>query len=109
MDWEGSGFVFFQEKLPRISMEKLKTSMFVKKTHEGPNVWRSAALTEVSNYKLSECEKEIEELLKSFRQLRAWMSVKLHFLRSHLDCFLKNCGDLSEKQGEYFHQDICNL
>ena len=34
------------------------------------------------------------------------MSVKLHFLRLHLDFFPKNCGDLSEEQGEYFHQDI---
>ena len=31
------------------------------------------------------------------------MSVKLHF---HLDYFSKSCGDLSEEQGERFHQDI---
>ena len=43
--------------------------------------------------------KEFEELLKSFRQLRAQMSVKLHCLRSHFDYFPKNCRDLSEKKG----------
>ena len=32
------------------------------------------------------------------------MPVKLHFLRSHN--FPKNCGDLSEEQGEHFHPDI---
>ena len=35
------------------------------------------------------------------------MSVKPHFLQSHLDYFSKKCGDLSEEQGEHFHQDIC--
>ena len=34
------------------------------------------------------------------------MSVKMHFLRTHLDYFPQNCGDLSEEQGECFHQDI---
>ena len=34
------------------------------------------------------------------------MSVKLHFLRSHLDYFLKNYGDSGEELGEHFHQDL---
>ena len=34
------------------------------------------------------------------------MSVKLYFLRSYLDYFLKNLGDLSEELGEHFHQEI---
>ena len=43
------------------------------------------------NHQSAEYEKEIDELLKSFRQLRARMSVKLHFLQSHY--FPKNCCD----------------
>ena len=39
------------------------------------------------NYWRAEYEKEIKELQKSFRHLEARMSVKLHFLRSHLDIF----------------------
>ena len=34
------------------------------------------------------------------------MSVKLHFLCSHLDFFQENLGDFSEEHGERFHQDI---
>ena len=34
------------------------------------------------------------------------MSVKLHFLYSHLDFFQENLGDFSEEHGERFHQDI---
>ena len=34
------------------------------------------------------------------------MSIKVHYLHNHLDHFPKNLGDLSEEQGERFHQDI---
>jgi len=34
------------------------------------------------------------------------MSVKVHYLHSHLDRFPENLGDLSEEQRERFHQDI---
>lgn len=34
------------------------------------------------------------------------MSLKIHFLNSHLDFFPDNLGDFSEEQGERFHQDI---
>ena len=34
------------------------------------------------------------------------MSIKVHYLHSHLDRFPENLGDLSEEQGERFHQDI---
>ena len=61
----------------------------------------------VTNFWIVEYEKGIEELLKSFTQLGAKKSVKLHFQLSRLNYFPKNCGDLSEEQGECFHQDIC--
>ena len=34
------------------------------------------------------------------------MSLKLHFLDSHLDFFRDNLGDVSDEHGERFHQDI---
>ncbi|GBP10723.1 hypothetical protein EVAR_6281_1 [Eumeta japonica] len=34
------------------------------------------------------------------------MSIKLHYLRNHLDKFLDNLGNYSEEQGERFHQDL---
>ncbi|EFN78917.1 hypothetical protein EAI_12044, partial [Harpegnathos saltator] len=34
------------------------------------------------------------------------MSLKLHYLHSHLDFFPDNLGDVSEEQDERFHQDI---
>ena len=34
------------------------------------------------------------------------MSLKLHFLHSHLKFFPENLGAVSDEQGERFHQDI---
>ena len=34
------------------------------------------------------------------------MSIKVHYLHSHLDNFPNNCDDYSDEQGERFHQDI---
>jgi len=34
------------------------------------------------------------------------MSIKVHYLHSHLDRFPENLGDFSEEQGESFHQNL---
>jgi hypothetical protein len=34
------------------------------------------------------------------------MSLKIHFLESHLDFFPENIGRVGDEHGERFHQDI---
>ena len=34
------------------------------------------------------------------------MSIKVHFLFNHVERFPDNLGDVSDEQGERFHQDI---
>ena len=34
------------------------------------------------------------------------MSIKVHFLFSHTDKFPDNLGDVSDEQGERYHEDI---
>ncbi|GBP58805.1 hypothetical protein EVAR_84000_1 [Eumeta japonica] len=48
----------------------------------------------------------VEQLLIHFQQLGCNTSFQLHYLHSHLAYFSENLGDLSEEQGERFHQDI---
>ena len=48
----------------------------------------------------------VNQLLTSLKHLGARMSIKIHFLQSHLDYFPDNCGDYSKEQGQRFHQDI---
>ena len=47
--------------------------------------------------------------VKNFKILGCNMSLKIHFLVSHLDSFPENLGDYSEEQGERFHQDIAEM
>ena len=37
------------------------------------------------------------------------MSLKVHFLLSHIDNFPENLGAYSEEQGERFHQDVRDI
>ena len=46
------------------------------------------------------------QLIESYEKLGCRMSLKLHFLHSHLDFFRNNLGNVSEEQDERFHQDI---
>jgi len=48
----------------------------------------------------------VEKMLDNFQKLGCQMSVKVHYLHSQLDFFPANLGDMSEEQGERFHQDI---
>jgi hypothetical protein len=48
----------------------------------------------------------IDALLKQYQRLGCRMSIKLHYLHSHLDFFRDNLGDVSDEHGERFHQDI---
>ena len=60
----------------------------------------------LGNKKDDNYEGIVDELLLSLRGLRCRMSIELHYLHSHLDKFPDNLGDVSEEQGERFHQDI---
>ncbi len=60
----------------------------------------------LGNKKADNYKKIVEELLVSLRDLGCRMSIKIHYLHSHLDKFPANLGDVSEGQGERFHQDI---
>ena len=60
----------------------------------------------LGNTKSPEYKEIVKTLLDTFHKLGCNMSVKVHFLHSHLEYFPENLGALSEEQGERFHQDI---
>jgi hypothetical protein len=51
----------------------------------------------------------ISELIENYRALGCNMSLKMHFLDSHLDFFPQNLGNVSDEHGERFHQDISTV
>ena len=48
----------------------------------------------------------VNNLMVEYEKMGCRMSLKMHFLHSHLDFFSPNMGDISEEHGERFHQDI---
>ena len=60
----------------------------------------------LGNKTSSQYQKTVDELLENFCKLGSRMSVKIHFLHSHLNYFPENCGDYSEEKAKRFHQDI---
>ena len=44
--------------------------------------------------------------MQSYQKLGCNVSLKIHFLHSHLDLFPENCGAVSDEHGELFHQEI---
>ena len=51
----------------------------------------------------------IEKLLKSYEDMGCRMSLKIHFLYSHLNFFQPNLVAVSDEHGEIFHRDIMKM
>ena len=124
LDKEGECFKYLCTKFPRLTYEKIKPGIF-----DGPqirllvkdqtfiftmkkeelNTWKAfydVVKNFLGNIKSPNVNELVESLLQAFHNLRCDMSVKVHFLHSHLSYFPENVGAFSEEQGEKFHQDI---
>ena len=60
----------------------------------------------LGNRKAQNYREIVGELLQSYQDMGCNMSLKIHFLDSHLDFFPDNLGAVSDEHGERFHQDI---
>ena len=48
----------------------------------------------------------VANMLIALRNPGCNMSIKMHYLFSHMDRFPENLGSMSDEQGERFHQDM---
>ena len=124
LDKEGQCFKYLRESFPSLSDEKVKQGVF-----DGPDVRKMVkdnqfveTMTYVErrawngfmnviknflgNNKSANYVQIVEELLDAYKDLKCNMSIKVHFLFSHLDEFPENLGAYNDEQGERFHQDI---
>jgi hypothetical protein len=124
MDKDSAGFHYLKETFPHASDAKIKEGIFV-----GPQItaltrdkkfedmlsqveksaWRSfknAVQNFLRNFKASNYRDIVGELLNSYKDMGCSMSLKMHFLDSHLDFFPENLGAVSDEHGQRFHQDI---
>ena len=121
---EGSCFKYLIRSFPNLTIEKIKAGIFdgpqIRKLLRDKNFEKSMDSKENSAWKSfrdvvenflgkhkSENYKElVHNLIYAYQDIKANMSIKMHFLNSHLDRFPENLGDVSDEQGERFHQDI---
>ena len=69
-------------------------------------VFKSVCCGFLGNTRVTDYPACIEKLLKSYVDMGCRMSLKIHFLNSHLNFFPPNLGAVSDEHGERFHQDI---
>lgn len=124
LDTNGDCFKYICQTFPGLSTEKLKAGVF-----DGPQIrtlinnddftnhmtqveveawisFVSVVKNFLGNNKAKNYAEIVSKMLQNFQKLGANMSIKVHYLHSHLDKFPDNLGDYSEEQGERFHQDI---
>ena len=121
---DGNCFQHICTTFPGLSNEKLKDGLF-----DGPQIrtltkdatfvnsmngiessaWNyfvKVVQTFLGNNNADNYEELVNSMLNKSRKHGANMIIKVHCLHSHLNRFPDNFGDLSEEQGERFHQYI---
>jgi len=72
-------------------------------------VFKFAVKGFLGNRRPQNFEELVNNLLQSYQKLGCNMSLKIHFLHSHLDFFPENCVAVSNEHGECFHLDISSM
>ena len=87
----------------------IRKDLIVKDPHVELRVWtsfKSVIQNFLGNRQANNYRQQVDELIQNYREPGTIISIKMHFLHSHLDNCSKNCGEISDEQGEKFHQDI---
>ena len=127
LDKDGDCFRYICESFPALSIEKKKAGVFdglqIRKlirddqflaciNQVESQAWSSFVLVVqnfLGNVKADNYAELVDMMLENFKLLGAYMSIKVHFLFSHLEKFPANLGNVSDEQGERFHQDIRDM
>ncbi|GBP18527.1 hypothetical protein EVAR_12988_1 [Eumeta japonica] len=127
MNKNGDRFCYLKKKFPNISDAKIKEGIFV-----GPQIrnlladeefeqklnpieksawtcFRNVVRNFLGSHRAENYEELVNNLLVAYKDMGCNMSLKIHFLHSHLDFFPQNLGAVSDEHGERFHQDISNM
>ena len=123
----GAAFQHFSTVFPGLSAAKLKEGIFF-----GPQIqevlkytyfeellklkelraweaFKSVCSGFLGNTRVPDYRACIEKLLKSYEDMGCRMSLKIHFLHSHLNFFPPNLGAVSDEHWKRFYQDITKM
>ena len=123
----GAAFQHLFTMFPGLSAAKLKEGIFVGpqirevlkdtdfeellnlKELRASDAFKSVCSGFLGNTRVPDYQACIEKLLKSYEDMECRMSLKIHFLDSHLNFFPPTLGTVSDEHGERFHQDITKM
>lgn len=121
---DSPAFLYLKKKFPKLSEAKIKEGVFVgpqirqllldaeferTMNHNQLAAWKAfRGLCEgfLGKNKDPSYQKLVDKLLSTYHRLGCNMSLKVHFLHSHLSYFPDNLADTSDEHGERFHQDV---
>ena len=127
MDKTGRGFEYARNKFPNVSDAKIKERIFIgpqirelmqdKQFYEDlneteRNAWLSfkrICKDFLGNHKAAKYQDVVQDLLTSYKAMGYNMSLKIHFLESHLKFFPEDLGEVSDEHGERIHQDLMGM
>lgn len=124
---ESPAFQYLKSQFPNLSHAKAKEGVFI-----GPQIrkmlgdqhfedllgpeelqawqaFKGVVSGFLGNKKAEDYVDLVEKMLTTYENMRCNMSLKIHFLHSHLDFFPENLGAVSDEHGERFHQDISSF
>ena len=124
LDKDGECYTYLCQDFPGLTMEKLKAGFF-----NGPQIrqlirdpefkstmneveletWKAFVLVVknfLGNNKFRNFAEPVNNILTAFRNLGCNMSVKKHYLFSHIDRFPENLRSMSDEQRKRFRQDL---
>ena len=70
------------------------------------NAFKAVCTKLLGKYKAENCREFFSEILKYFKTVKWNMSLKPHFLDSHLEFSPQNLGNISDEHGDRFRRDI---
>ena len=119
----GNAFDYLKSKFPKLSEAKVKERVFIGPqirefmqdlefdeclSSEERKTWLSVQnviQNFLGNHKSKHYKRYVNEMLTQFHGLNVNMSLKIHFLHSHLDLYPMKLGSVSEEHGKRLHQD----
>ena len=97
------GGIFTGPQIPKMLGSKVLEDKMTTLDREAWRSFRNVVHCFLGRNKANNNEDCLETLLQTYCKLKCRMSLKMHYLHSHLDFFRPNLTDVSEEHGERFY------
>jgi hypothetical protein len=98
--------IFDGPQIRKLMMDDSFTDTMTEIEEDACNAFKEVVKKFLGNIKDPLYKEIVRNMLDKFKLLGCNISLKLHFLASHLDYFPPNLVAITEEQGERFHQDL---